>query len=74
MLTPPNATGCGRRRSTSVCCARHAVGEGIEIRTVEHEALVLVVSVDHRLAQEPVVAMADLRSNRSSCTAIVTRP
>jgi DNA-binding transcriptional LysR family regulator len=39
-----------------------AVGEGIELTTIETESLVLAVSVDHRLAVEPVVSMADLRS------------
>src|ERR1700723_2864526 len=39
-----------------------AVGEGIELRTIDVEPLVLAVSVDHRLAGEPVVAMSDLRS------------
>ena len=39
-----------------------AVGEGIELRTIDVEPLVLAVSVDHRLAVEPVVAMSDLRS------------
>jgi len=62
MLTPAQCDGL-RSEAIDVGVLRPpAVGEGIEIRTVEHEPLVLVVSVDHRLAQEPVVAMADLRS------------
>lgn len=36
--------------------------EGLETRTLETEPLVLAVAADHRLADEPVVAMADLRS------------
>lgn len=39
-----------------------AVGEGIELKTIESESLVLAVSVDHRLAVEPVVSMSDLRT------------
>ena len=62
MLTPAQCDGL-RSEAIDVGVLRPpAVGEGIEIHTVEHEPLVLVVSVDHRLAQEPVVAMADLRS------------
>jgi DNA-binding transcriptional LysR family regulator len=39
-----------------------AVGVDIELRTIDVESLVLAVSVDHRLAVEPVVSMADLRN------------
>ncbi|CAN5524599.1 LysR family transcriptional regulator [soil metagenome] len=39
-----------------------AVGEDIELRTIEVETLVLVVPADHRLAVEPVVSLTDLRS------------
>lgn len=39
-----------------------AVGEGLELQTIAVEALVLVVSVDHRLAVEPVVSLTDLRN------------
>jgi DNA-binding transcriptional LysR family regulator len=38
-----------------------AVGTGVELRTIEVEPLILAVSVDHRLAVEPVVSMSDLR-------------
>lgn len=38
-----------------------AVGAGVELRTIEIEPLILAVSVDHRLAVEPVVSMSDLR-------------
>jgi len=37
-------------------------GDDLSRRTLEVESLVLAVSADHRLAAEPVVAMADLRS------------
>jgi DNA-binding transcriptional LysR family regulator len=39
-----------------------AVGEDIELRTIEVEPLVLVVPADHRLAVEPVVSLADVRT------------
>ncbi|MEY8016936.1 LysR substrate-binding domain-containing protein [Mycobacterium servetii] len=39
-----------------------AVGDGIVLQTIEVESLVLAVSVDHRLAVEPVVSLSDLRS------------
>ncbi|NBH12189.1 LysR substrate-binding domain-containing protein [Amycolatopsis sp. SID8362] len=37
-------------------------GDDIEFRVIEVEPLVLAVPADHRLAVEPVVAMADLRA------------
>ena len=39
-----------------------AVGEGLALRLLEVEPLVLAVPTDHRLAAEPVVALADLRT------------
>jgi DNA-binding transcriptional LysR family regulator len=39
-----------------------AVGDDIELRTIETEPLVLVVPADHRLAVEPVVSLTDVRS------------
>ncbi|HSE72162.1 MAG TPA: LysR family transcriptional regulator [Nocardioidaceae bacterium] len=39
-----------------------ATGEDLQLRTIEVEPLVLAVAADHRLATEPVVGMADLRS------------
>ena len=39
-----------------------AVGDDIELRSIDVEPLVLAVSVDHRLAVEPVVSLTDLRS------------
>jgi DNA-binding transcriptional LysR family regulator len=39
-----------------------AVGDDIELRRIDTESLVLAVSVDHRLAVEPVVSMTDLRN------------
>jgi DNA-binding transcriptional LysR family regulator len=39
-----------------------AVGDDIEMRTIDVEPLLLAVSADHRLAAEPVVSLTDLRS------------
>ncbi|GGR66857.1 LysR family transcriptional regulator [Nocardioides luteus] len=39
-----------------------AVGEGLSLRTLEVEPLALAIPADHRLAVEPVVALADLRT------------
>lgn len=39
-----------------------AVGDDVELRVIEDEPLVLAVPADHRLADEPVIALADLRS------------
>lgn len=41
-----------------------AIGDGIEMRTIDVEPMVLVVAVDHRLAVEPVVSIADLRNEQ----------
>lgn len=37
-------------------------GDGIDVRVIDIERLVLAVPEDHRLAVEPVIAMADLRA------------
>jgi DNA-binding transcriptional LysR family regulator len=37
------------------------VGEGLRLRTIESEPLILAVAADHRLAAEPVISMTDLR-------------
>ncbi|MFE0749013.1 LysR family transcriptional regulator [Gordonia sp. NPDC058843] len=39
-----------------------AIGEDIETKVIDVEPMVLAVSVDHRLAVEPVVSVADLRN------------
>ena len=39
-----------------------AVGEGLSLRTLEVEPHALAIPADHRLAVEPVVALADLRT------------
>jgi DNA-binding transcriptional LysR family regulator len=62
MLTPEQCDGL-RTGSLDLGVLRPpAVGEGIELRAIETEPLVLAVSVDHRLAVEPVVSMSDLRN------------
>ena len=62
MLTPPQ---CDQLRSGALdvgVLRPPAVGDDIEMRTIDVEPLVLAVSVDHRLAAEPVVSLTDLRS------------
>ncbi len=62
MLTPEQ---CERLRSDRLdvgLLRPPAVGDDIELRTVDVEPLVLAVAADHRLAAEPVVSMTDLRS------------
>ncbi|KUI42549.1 LysR family transcriptional regulator [Mycobacterium sp. IS-1590] len=39
-----------------------AVGDEIELQTIDDEPLILAVSADHRLVAEPVISLADLRS------------
>ncbi|MFE6506910.1 LysR substrate-binding domain-containing protein [Nocardioides sp. NPDC057767] len=62
LLTPAQ---CERLRSGALdlgVLRPPAVGEGLTLRTLEVEPLALAIPVDHRLAVEPVVAMADLRT------------
>lgn len=62
MLTPAQCDGLRSGTIDLGLLRPPAVGEDIEVRTIEQEALALVVSADHRLAVQPVVSMADLRS------------
>lgn len=39
-----------------------AAGEDIDLHTIGTETLILAVAVDHRLAVEPVISLADLRN------------
>lgn len=39
-----------------------ASADGLRLRTIESEQLVLAVAADHRLATEPVISMTDLRT------------
>ncbi|MDL9935294.1 LysR substrate-binding domain-containing protein [Gordonia sp. ABSL1-1] len=62
MLTPAQCDGLRAGTLDLGLLRPPAVGDDIEVRIVEQERLALVVSADHRLAVEPVVSMADLRS------------
>ncbi len=62
MLTPAQCDGLRSGALDLGVLRPPAVGEGIEMIVVDVESLVLAVSVDHRLAVEPVVSLADLRS------------
>jgi DNA-binding transcriptional LysR family regulator len=62
LLTPPQ---CDQLRSGALelgVLRPPAVGEDIELHSIDVEPLVLVVPADHRLAGEPVVSLTDLRS------------
>jgi DNA-binding transcriptional LysR family regulator len=62
LLTPAQADGL-REGSLDLGVLRPPTsGDGLTTRTIEIEPLVLAVPADHRLATEPVVAMADLRA------------
>lgn len=39
------------------------IGQGLCLRTIESEPLLLAVAADHRLATEPVISMTDLRTD-----------
>ncbi len=62
MLTPDQCDGLRAGALDLGVLRPPAVGEDIEMRTIDLEPLVLAVSVDHRLAVEPVVSLTDLRS------------
>jgi DNA-binding transcriptional LysR family regulator len=62
MLTPDQCDGLRAGALDLGVLRPPAVGEDIEMRTIDLETLVLAVSVDHRLAVEPVVSLTDLRS------------
>lgn len=62
MLTPVQ---CESLRSSSLdlgVLRPPVIGEDITVRTIAVEPMVLAVSVDHRLAVEPVISMDDLRT------------
>ncbi|MDF3337130.1 LysR substrate-binding domain-containing protein [Mycolicibacterium septicum] len=62
MLTPAQCDGLRSGAIDLGVLRPPAVGEGVEMATIDVESLVLAVSVDHRLAVEPVVSLTDLRS------------
>jgi len=60
MLTPAQSSGL-REGSLDLAVLRPPVtGGGLEVRTIEVEPLVLALSADHRLVEEPVISLADL--------------
>ncbi|WP_193043902.1 LysR substrate-binding domain-containing protein [Mycolicibacterium baixiangningiae] len=61
LLTPEQCDGLRTGALDLGVLRPPAVGQDIELRTIEVEPLVLAVSVDHRLAVEPVVSLSDLR-------------
>jgi DNA-binding transcriptional LysR family regulator len=62
LLTPAQAAGL-LDGSLDIGILRPPVsGDGVALRTIEIEPLVLAAPADHRLATEPVVAMTDLRT------------
>ncbi len=62
MLTPAQCDGLRDGTLDLGVLRPPAVGDDIELRTIDTEPLVLAISVDHRLAVEPVVSMTDLRN------------
>ncbi|KUI31118.1 LysR family transcriptional regulator [Mycobacterium sp. IS-1496] len=62
LLTPEQCDGLRSGALDLGVLRPPAVGQDIELRTIDIEPLVLAVSVDHRLAVEPVVSLADLRT------------
>ncbi|KAA0024758.1 LysR substrate-binding domain-containing protein [Antrihabitans cavernicola] len=62
MLTPDQCAGLREGTLELGLLRPPAVGDDISLFTIDREPLVLAVSVDHRLAAEPVVSLADLRN------------
>jgi len=62
LLTPAQCEGLRTGALDLGVLRPPAVGEDIEMVTLEAESLLVAVSADHRLAVEPVVSLADLRS------------
>ena len=62
LLTPAQCEGLRTGALDLGVLRPPAVGEDIEMVTLEAESLLVAVSADHRLAVEPVVSLSDLRS------------
>ncbi|MCF8571025.1 LysR substrate-binding domain-containing protein [Gordonia sp. HY002] len=62
LLTPDQCDGLRDGTLDLSVLRPPAVGDDIELRTIGYEPLVLAVPVDHRLAVEPIVSVADLRT------------
>jgi DNA-binding transcriptional LysR family regulator len=62
MLTPAQSAGLRDGRLDLAVLRPPATGDGVVMRTVEVEPLVLAVPAEHRLAVEPVISLSDLAS------------
>ncbi len=62
LLTPAQVDGLNDGHLDVGVLRPPLAGEGLDVRIIESESLVLAVAADHRLATEPVIAMADLRA------------
>ncbi len=62
LLTPTQASMLSEGSLDIGVLRPPTAGEDLVLRTIEVEPLVLAVPADHRLATEPAVAMADLRT------------
>lgn len=62
LLTPDQCDGLREGTLDLGVLRPPATGEGVVTRTIEAEPLVLAVAADHRLAAEPAVSTADLRT------------
>ena len=62
LLTPAQCEGLRTGALDLGVLRPPAVGGDVTTRTVDAEPLILALSADHRLAAEPVVSLADLRS------------
>ncbi|MFJ8818010.1 LysR substrate-binding domain-containing protein [Amycolatopsis thermoflava] len=62
LLTPAQCDGLRNGDLDLAVLRPPARGEDIDLHTLEVEPLILAVPADHRLAVEPVVSMADLRT------------
>lgn len=61
LLTPEQSDRLRDGRLDLAVLRPPATGDGIETHPIEAEPLVLALPADHRLAEEPVVSVADLR-------------
>jgi DNA-binding transcriptional LysR family regulator len=62
LLTPEQCEGLRDGTLDLAVLRPPATGEGVTVRTIEVEPLVLALPADHRLVAEPLIAVADLRA------------
>ena len=62
LLTPAQVTGLTDGSLDLGVLRPPTTGNALTARTIAREPLVLAVAADHRLAEEPVISMTDLRS------------